>query len=336
MAQVTTKLHAEGAEEEGRHIYSSTYAPAQKRGRRKILRSLWSYRALYLMFLPGLAVLLVNNYLPIFGIFIAFKDINYVDGIFGSPWVGFRNFEFLFNNEDALRAVRNTVLYSITFMTLTTALAVAVALLFNELRTRFLAKIYQSFMILPYFLSMVVVSYLVYAFLSPQGGFINVILDNLGVSEIDWYSSAQYWPFVFVIITLWKGVGYSAVVYIAGIAGIDTEYYEAAVIDGATRRQQAWSITLPMIRPLIIILTLLAMANIFVSDFGLFYQVTLDSGLLYETSDVIDTFVYRSLLKLNDIGMSSAAALIQSTVGFILVLSSNWLVRRISREDALF
>ncbi|QJD86767.1 ABC transporter permease [Cohnella herbarum] len=308
----------------------------KQRGLSRFVRNLISYKALYLMFIPGLLVLLVNNYLPIFGVFVAFKDVNYIDGIFGSPWVGFHNFEFLFSNDDAIRAVRNTVLYSVTFMSLTTVFAVTVSLLFNELRSRLFAKLYQSLMILPYFLSMVVVSYLVLAFLSPQGGFINTILRSMGIAEIDWYSSSEYWPTIFVLITLWKNIGYSAVVYIAGMAGIDPEYYEAAVIDGASRWQQAKSITLPMIRPLIIILTLLSMANIFVSDFGLFYQVTLNSGILYDTTDVIDTFVYRSLINLNDIGMSSAAALVQSTVGFVLVLSSNAVVRKISKEDSLF
>lgn len=305
------------------------------RGRR-FWRRLFSYRALYLMFVPGLIVLILNNYLPIFGVVIAFKDVNYIDGPFGSPWIGFRNFEFLFNNPDAIRAVRNTLGYSVTFMILTTVMSVVVALLFNELRNKYAARFYQSLMILPYFLSMVVVSYLVYGFLSPQGGFLNGVMSGLGMKQIDWYASPEYWPYLLVLITLWKSVGYNSVVYIAGIAGIDSEYYEAAVIDGASRWHQALYITLPMIRPLIIILTLLAMANIFVSDFGLFYQVTLNSGMLYDTTDVIDTFVYRALMTLNDIGMSSAAALVQSVVGFILVLSSNLIVRRISRDDALF
>ncbi|WP_339279367.1 ABC transporter permease subunit [Paenibacillus sp. FSL W8-1187] len=309
---------------------------ARKESKARPWRRLLSYKTLYLMFLPGLLVLIVNNYLPIFGVFVAFKDINYIDGIFGSPWVGLRNFKFLFNNPDALRAVRNTVLYSITFMTLTTIGAIIVSLLFNELKNKLAAKFYQSFMILPYFLSMVVVSYLVLAFLSPQGGFLNTVLESFGMEPIDWYTSTAHWPYILVIVTLWKNIGYSAVVYIAGIAGIDTEYYEAAVIDGASRWRQAWHITLPMIRPLIIILTLLSMSSIFVSDFGLFYQVPLNSGVLYDSTDVIDTFVYRALITLNDIGMSSAAALVQSVVGFILVLGSNALVRRISKEDALF
>lgn len=312
------------------------YTQAKPVRRRRFLRNLNSYKVLYLMFLPGILVLIINNYLPIFGVFIAFKNINYVDGIFGSPWIGFRNFEFLFSNIDAIRAARNTVLYSITFITLTMAFAIVVAILFNELRTKVLAKIYQSVMILPYFLSMVVVSYLVLAFLSPQGGFLNIVRSSLGMSEVDWYSSPAYWPFIFVLITLWKGIGYNSIVYIAGIAGIDSEYYEAAVIDGAGRWKQAVYITLPMLKPLIIIMTLLSLGNILVSDFGLFYQVTLNSGMLYETSDVIDTFVYRALINLNDIGMSSAAALVQSVVGFLMVLGSNALVRKISKEDALF
>lgn len=308
----------------------------KRSGWRRFLHNVRTYKALYLMFVPGLAILAINNYLPIFGVFIAFKDINYIDGIFGSPWIGLGNFDFLLRNPDALRAIRNTLAYSLTFMLLGTAVAILVALLFNELRARRTAKVYQSIIILPYFLSMVVVSFLAYAFLSPQGGFINVILRTVGLNEVDWYTHPAYWPPIFVLITLWKGVGYNSVIYIAGIAGIDPEYYEAAVIDGATRFQQALHITLPMIRSLVIVLTLLAMAGIFTSDFGLFYQVTLNSGMLYEASDTIDTFVYRALIKLNDIGMSSAAALLQSTVGFIMVLASNLAVRRISKDDAIF
>ncbi|BBI31171.1 ABC transporter permease [Cohnella abietis] len=313
------------------------FAQDRETGRiKRFWRRLFSYRALYLMFIPGLIVLILNNYLPISGVVIAFKNVNYIDGPFGSPWVGFRNFEFLFNNPDAFRAIRNTVGYSLTFMIMTTMMSVSVALLFNELRSKYAARFYQSLMILPYFLSMVVVSYLVFAFLSPQGGFLGGVMSRFDIQQVDWYTSPEYWPYLLVLITLWKGVGYNSIIYIAGITGIDTEYYEAAVIDGASRWHQALYITLPMIRPLIIILTLLSMANIFISDFGLFYQVTLNSGMLYNTTDVIDTFVYRALIKLNDIGMSSAAALIQSVVGFILVLSSNLVVRRISKEDALF
>ncbi len=312
------------------------YARAKPAKSRRLLRTLNMYKVLYMMFIPGLLVLLLNNYLPIFGVFIAFKDINYVDGLFGSPWIGFRNFEFLFSNLDAIRAARNTVLYSVAFISLTMVFALAVAILFNELRTKVLAKLYQSIMILPYFLSMVVVSYLVLAFLSPEGGFLNVVRSSLGLPEVNWYASPAYWPLIFILITLWKGIGYNSIVYIAGIAGIDSEYYEAAVIDGAGRWRQAFSITLPMLKPLIIIMMLLSLGNILVSDFGLFYQVTLNSGMLYQTSDVIDTFVYRALMNLNDIGMSAAAALVQSIVGFAMVIGSNALVRRISKEDALF
>ena len=300
------------------------------------LRAVWKYRVLTLMTLPALLVLLLNNYLPMFGVFIAFKNINYIDGIWGSPWVGFDNFEFLFSSQSIWRITRNTVLYSMTFMVVNLVLAVAIAVAINELRGRLLAKGYQTMIIMPYFLSMVVVSYLVYAFLSPDRGFLNGVLASLGADKVFWYSETAYWPYILTLVNAWKGVGIGAVIYIAAIAGIDPEYYEAAVIDGASKWKQVFHITLPSIQPIIIIMTILSMGHVFNSDFGLFYQVPMDAGALYSVTDTVDTYVYRVLMELNDIGMSSAAALVQSVLGFILVLTTNSAVRRINREQALF
>lgn len=308
----------------------------QAKGQR-IWRNFWQFRHLTLMIVPAAIVLVLNNYLPMFGLFIAFKKINFVDGIWGSPWVGFDNFTFLFSNGSLWRIVRNTIAYSLTFMILNLILSVAIALALNELHSRLAVKSYQSFMIMPHFLSMVIVSYLVYAFLHPTHGFINsTILEGMGKEPVSWYMEKTYWPFILTIVNAWKGVGIGAVIYIAAIAGIDPEYYEAAVIDGASKWKQMMHITLPAIMPIIIIMTILNMGHIFNSDFGLFYQVPMDSGVLYPATDTVDTYVYRVLMQLNDIGMSSAAAMVQSVLGFIMVFLTNGAVRKINSDQALF
>ncbi|CAN7406832.1 ABC transporter permease subunit [Paenibacillus sp. LjRoot153] len=321
-----------------------TAAPARQAGQTryqakgvKFWRNFWQFRTLTLMLVPAALVLLLNNYLPMFGLFIAFKKINYVDGIWGSPWIGFDNFTFLFNNGSLWRIVRNTVGYSMTFMIVNLILSVAIALALNELRSRIAVKSYQSLLIMPHFLSMIVISYLVYAFLHPTHGFINsTVMEWLGKEPVSWYMVKEYWPFILTVVSAWKGVGIGAVIYIAAIAGIDPEYYEAAVIDGASKWKQMMHITLPSIMPIIIIITILNMGHVFNSDFGLFYQVPLDSGVLYPATDTVDTYVYRVLTQLNDIGMSSAAAMVQSVLGFIMVFLTNGAVRRINSDQALF
>jgi putative aldouronate transport system permease protein len=301
------------------------------------LHQMWKYKYLTFMLLPTALVILVHSYLPMFGVFIAFKNINYIDGIFGSPWVGTSNFDFLFSSGSLIRITRNTILYSLAFMAVNLVLSVGIAVAINELRRKFLAKSYQTFIIMPNFLSMVVVSYLVYAFLHPDFGFMNMtVLKWFGIDPVYWYTEKAYWPYILILVNAWKGVGIGAVIYIAAIAGIDPEYYEAAIIDGASKWKQMIHITLPSIQPIIIIMTILSMGSIFSADFGLFYQVPQDSGALYPVTDVVDTYVYRSLMKMNDIGMSSAAALVQAVVGFIMVIATNAAVRKINREQALF
>jgi len=295
------------------------------------------YRMLYLLMFPGVIYLLINNYLPMLGTIIAFKNINYSKGILGSDWVGFKNFEYLFTTSDAFIITRNTLLYNTAFIIINLILAVAAAVMLNEIVGQRLRKIYQSTMLLPFFLSAVIVAYLVYSLLNPQYGFVNkFILAPLGLKPISWYMEQKYWPFILIFVNAWKNVGYSSIIYISAIAGIDSDIYEAATIDGATRWQQIWSITLPMLKPTMIIITMLAIGRIFYSDFGLFYQVPMNSGALLPVTNVIDTYVYRGLMNLGNIGMSSAAGLYQSAVGFILVLSSNLIVRKISPDDALF
>ncbi|RAU92599.1 sugar ABC transporter permease [Paenibacillus sp. YN15] len=294
-------------------------------------------KALLLLLLPGVLYLILNNYLPMFGVVIAFKSIDYSKGILGSDWVGLKNFEFLFQTRDAWIITRNTVLYNTVFIALNLVVAVAFAIALNELRARLAARFYQSVMFLPHFLSMIVVSYLGYSLLSSEFGFINKsVLEPLGFPPVSWYSEAKYWPFILPLVNLWKHVGYYSIVYLAAIIGVDSEYYEAALIDGASKWQQITRITIPLIRPVLVVMILLQIGKIFNSDFGLFYQVPLDSGALFPTTQVIDTYVYRALLNLGDIGMSSAAGLYQALVGFILVLTTNYIVRKVDRENALF
>jgi putative aldouronate transport system permease protein len=305
--------------------------------RKSKLKRFWKYRALTLLAVPGLLFLLVNNYFPMFGIFVAFKDLNYAKGIWNSDWIGFDNFRFLFLSNDAYVIIRNTVLYNAVFIAINTILAVFMAVLLNEVKNRFLVKLYQSSMLLPYYVSMVIVGYVVYGFLNPELGFVNkAIIEPMELLGISWYTRPEFWPYILTLVNSWKSIGYLTVFFLAAIVGIDQEYYEAARMDGANRWQQMTRITVPLISPVIIILTLLAIGRIFNADFGLFYQATMGAGAIKPTTDVIDTYVYTALLVTGDTGLASAAGLLQSVVGFILVLSVNFLVRKYSKDNALF
>lgn len=292
---------------------------------------------LMLIALPGILYLIINNYIPMFGVFLAFKNYDYVKGIFKSDWNGFDNFEFLFATSDAYIMTRNTILYNLAFIIIGTVAAIAIAVLMCELGERVRVKLFQSALLLPNLLSWVIIGFIGYAFLNSDTGFINnTILNALGRSGIGWYSSPKYWPVILLIVYLWKSLGYSSIIYMASISGIDKSIYEAAKVDGASKLQQIFKITLPMLKPTVIILTLMSIGRIFYSDFGLFYQVPMNSGALFDVTQTIDTYVYRSLMQLNDVGMSAAAALFQSTVGFLLVISANALVRKVDAENALF
>lgn len=304
---------------------------------RKGWKSVVKYTPLYIMMLPGLIYLIINNYLPLFGLSIAFKDVDYSKGIWNSDWIGFKNFEYLFKTQDAWLITRNTILYNAVFIILGLIVSIGIAILLNEIKNKFFARFYQSVIILPYLISIIIVSYLVYAMFSVNTGMMNnTILPALGLDPVSWYAEPKYWPYILTIVHVWKGAGYSCIVYLAAIIGIDPEYYEAAKLDGASKWMQIRKITLPMIMPVIMILTLLAIGRIFYSDFGLFYQVPMNSGALYSMTNVIDTYVFRGLMQLGDIGMSSAAGFYQSLVGFVLVLGSNYIVRKIDKDNALF
>ncbi|ANY70720.1 sugar ABC transporter permease [Paenibacillus sp. BIHB 4019] len=289
------------------------------------------------MIIPGVIYLFINNYLPMLGLIIAFKDVNFAKGILASDWIGLKNFEYLFKTEDAWIITRNTLLYNISFIILNLIIAVGIAILLNEVKKKVAARFYQSIVLIPYLISMVIVGYLVLAMLSGETGFINKqILPLFGIDPISWYSEPKYWPIILVIVNVWKNVGYLCIIYLAAIIGIDPEYYEAATIDGAGKWRQITQITIPLIAPVITIMTLLQIGRIFYSDFGLFYQVPLNTGELLSTTNVVDTYVYRALINLGDIGMSSAAGLYQSVVGFVLVLLSNYIVSKRNRDNALF
>ncbi|HIS46372.1 MAG TPA: sugar ABC transporter permease [Candidatus Scybalocola faecigallinarum] len=289
------------------------------------------------MTVPGLIYMICNNYLPMFGIVIAFKKLNFAKGIFASPWCGLENFEFLFRSSTAFTIIRNTVLYNVVFIILGNVIAIAVAVLLNEIRSRRASKVYQSVILLPYLMSWVVASYLFYALLASDTGMINnFILEPLGLEPVNWYSEKQYWPVILTVVYIWKNVGYQMIIYLSSIVSISPEYYEAATIDGATKWQQIRKITLPLLKPTVITLLILAVGRIFASDFGLFYQVPRNSGALYETTQTIDVYVYNALMRQSDYGMSSAASVFQSVVGFVLVMVTNFIARKTNKESALF
>ncbi|MCR4779269.1 MAG: ABC transporter permease subunit [Lachnospiraceae bacterium] len=292
-----------------------------------------NYLPLILMMLPGIAYMIVNNYLPMFGITIAFKNLDYSKGIFGSEWVGLKNFEFLFRSKDFFMIIRNTILYNIVFILGGTFASLAIAVMMTELGKHRIAKVLQPIICFPNMISIVIVAYLVYGFLGGDGWINNTLLKGDGIS---WYSKPEYWPFILTLVHFWKGAGYGSIIYIATMSGIDVGLYEAAKLDGATKMQQIRLITIPIIRPMIMLMLLLSIGRIFSSDFGLFLQVPMDSGALYNTTQTIDTYVYRALMKLNDVSMSSAASVFQSIMGFILVMLSNLLVRKVDPQSSLF
>ena len=289
---------------------------------------------LFLMMLPGLLYLFANNYLPMFGILIAFKKVNFSLGIMQSPWCGLDNFKFLFKTKDASVMIRNTVCYNVVWIILGVVIAVAIAICMAEIAKRKIAKVIQPVICFPSMVSAVLLSFIVYAFLSTTYGYLNTSIFT--EKPINWYATAKYWPIILTIVHFWQNAGQSSIIYMASIGGIDKSLYESARLDGANKWAQIRHITLPMLRPMIILMTLMSVGRIFNSDFGLFYQVPLGSGLLYSTTQTIDTYVYRALLELNNVSMSSAASVFQAIIGFVLVMASNLLVKVIDPDNALF
>ena len=294
------------------------------------------YLPFYLMALPGVIYLICNNFMPLYGMLLAFKRLDVRKGIFGSEWVGLDNFKFLFSSKTAFTIIRNTICYNLAFIILGTIIAVSLAILLNEIRSKGFSKFYQSVLLIPYLISWVLASYLAYAFLAQDVGLINSVLRFFGGQNIAWYSTQKYWPFILFFVYIWKGVGYMLIIYYSSIVSISEDYYEAATIDGATKWQQIKSITLPLIKSTVVTMTILSLGRIANSDFGLFYQIPRNSGALYGATQTIDVYVYNALMNNNDFAMSAAAAVFQSVVGFCFIMIANTVVKRISEQDALF
>lgn len=294
------------------------------------------YVWLYVLATPALVYLFINNYMPMAGLVIAFKRVNFRVGIMKSPWAGFDNFKYLFATKDAWIITRNTILYNLVFIALALVVSVVLAIGLSDMKKLKLRSIYQGSFLIPYIISYVVVSYLVYAFLGTNGLINKAILPALGKNPENWYLTSTWWPYILVFVNTWKNAGYATVIYMATILGFDGSMYEAAELDGASAWDRIRYITLPLLKPTMITLTMLNVGRIFYSDFGLFYQVPQNSGAILNVTNVIDTYVYRGLLQLGDISMSSAAGLYQAVVGFVVILTANLLVRKVSPEDALF
>jgi putative aldouronate transport system permease protein len=316
--------------------------PAEKvKRRRKFFVSFRATIPFYIMLLPGIIVLIINNYLPMFGVVIAFKNYRLSDSVINSiirsKFIGLDNFKFIFGSSLIYPAIRNTLVYNVIFIATGVIVPTAMAIGLTEIWGKKLSKIYQSFAFLPYFLSWIIVSYLAFSLFSYDNGFIDKgILAAMGLPRVNWYANIQAWPYILVLFQLWKYTGYNIVVYMASISGINDEYYEAATLDGATKFQQARYITLPMLKTIMIIVTLLAVGKIFNSDFGLFYSVPKNNGILYPVTQVIDTYVYHMLVNSGNPSMTAAAGLVQSLAGCITVFTANLIVRKIDKDSALF
>lgn len=304
------------------------------------LRRFWKdavrYRTLLIMLLPAVLFFFVFAYIPMAGIVLAFKQYHYAGGVFGSPWNGLDNFRFFFESGDVWRVTRNTALYNLAFIAANNALQILAAILLFEVAGKWFRKVTQTILFLPYFISWVVVGAIAYNLFSYDVGTINAVLQMLGMEKVDIYNTPAYWPIILVAVSVWKTLGYGAILYLAAITGIDPEMYEAAEIDGANVFQRIRRITLPQLYPTLIILVLLAVGNIFRGDFGMFYNLVGNNGLLFSATDVIDTFVFRMLTTSNEIGMSAAAGFYQSVLGFATILFANWAVRKYDRDRALF
>ncbi|KHD14685.1 sugar ABC transporter permease [Clostridium butyricum] len=293
-------------------------------------------KILLLMLLPAILYFLIFSYIPMGGTVLAFKNYNFRDGIFGSPWVGLDNFKYFFISGQAWIVTRNTILYNVAFITVNTILQMGLAILISEIGGKYFKKLTQTAMFLPYFISWVVVGIIAYNMLNLENGTINSMIAKIGGEKFNFYGSTFVWPFIMIFVSAWKNVGYGTVLYLAAIMGIDTETYEAAKIDGANIFQRIFKVTIPSLIPTMIILTLLAIGNIFRGDFQMFYQIIGNNGPLFNATDVIDTFTFRSLIQSGEVGMSAASCLYQSVFCFITIMISNFLVKKYDKDYSLF
>jgi putative aldouronate transport system permease protein len=313
-------------------------------GKKRIKRRRWSKddSQLSMLALPTFVWYLLFSYLPMFGVIIAFKNYRITAGkgflynLLHSAWSGTGNFVYMFKSNSFAILLRNTILYNIVFVILGILIPVTLAIMLSLVHSKFKSKVYQTCMFFPHFLSWVVVSYFVFAFLSADKGILNHVLEAFGREPIQWYMEPKYWPYILIFMKMWKGVGYGTVVYLASITGIDSTYYEAAVIDGATKWRQVKYITLPFLKPIIIMMFILSIGGIFSSDFGLFYQVTRGiPASLYNVSSTIDTYIYNAIRSNAPIGMTSATSLLQSVACCLTILMANWVVKKVDDEYAI-
>lgn len=303
---------------------------------KEFLRNTWKHRAHLIMCIPAILVLFLFSYMPMAGLTMAFKKLNYSEGIWRSPWVGLDNFKFLLaSGQTFWRMTRNTLSYYAIFTIVGTVLNIAVAIGIDQFVFKRVGKAFQSIMIIPVFISFAAVQFIVYAFFS-NAGMVNNVIQMFGGDSVRWYTGADYWPYILTFVKIWNSVGFGSVLYMSVLAGIDQQMYEAAQIDGANKRRQIFHITLPSLLPMITIMLLLSVGGIMRSDTGLFYQVTRNSGILYETTQVIDSYVLNAILTTPDYGYTAATTFYQSVVGLILILVANGVVRKTAKENALF
>ena len=303
---------------------------------RKTFVKAWNYKWIYLMLLPVVVYFVIFKYVPMYGITIAFKDYNIFKGMFESPWVGLDVFEKIFANKNFWSAIKNTFILNLSSLAVSFPLTIIVSLMLNELGSAKFKKVTQSILYLPHFVSWVVVAGIATNMFALQDGTINAILERLGVEPVPFLSDNGWWIFTYIVCNVWKEIGWGTIIYLAALTGVDETLYEAAYLDGASKFQQAWYITVPHLRLIMAISIIMAMGSIFRGDFGLFYVVTKNSGRIYDVTDVIDTYIYRGLTQLSNVGMSTAAGLYQSVVGFIMVLFANWVVTKIDPDSAMF
>lgn len=306
------------------------------RKRKNFFKKLYKYRVFLLMLLPAVIYTLVFSYYPMTGVVMAFKKYNYNGGIWGSPWNGFDNFKFFFKSGQAWQVTRNTVLYNLAFIAVNMVMQLAVAVFLTEIKGGLFRKVSQSVMFLPHFISWVIVGVMVFNVFSSDYGLLNRLIVKLGGEKIAFYITPWVWPFILILCNMWKSVGYGSVMYLAAIMGIDTSMYEAAIIDGANVFQRIFKITIPMIKPTMVILLLLNLGGVFKGNFDMFYNLVGTNGLLYNYTDVIDTLSFRALISSNDFGMAAAIGLFQSVLCLITILIANAAVRKYDNDYALF
>lgn len=302
----------------------------------EFIRELTRNRVLFLMLIPAFLFFVVNCYIPMVGIYYAFTRFNFQGGLFGSPFIGLENFQFLLKSGKMLTLTVNTVTYNLAFIVVSNVMQVFFAIVLSQLASRWFKRVSQSMIFLPYFVSFVILNAIVYSVFNYDMGFLNSLRTSLGMERFDAYGTPWIWRILMVVFYVWKGLGYGTVVYLAAITGISQEFYEAAKIDGASVLQQIFRITIPMLMPTFVILLLFALGGIMRGHFDLFYQIIGNNGLLFEATDILDTYVYRSLKQNFDVGMGTAAGLYQSVVGFVIILASNWVIKKAQPDYALF